>query len=272
MLAAWTTGDFARARALLHDDATFDGPMGETRGGGELEAVPDEAPDALASFFERAGQDPEWIRVLLWEALETSTDEAPIAGADERRLRYLDRVAWVEAEQAAGRLPADLDPTMLLLSLFGAALYPVLLPQIGEIALGKNIDFHPSENLNTVDFLVRLANALNMRYRPRVIQAVGEGQIFRVIRDRHVFVATFLRSLGHFFNRVSAVGFHRVHVHVAEQIWKFDEVRQRVLLGGVNLAKIFAQLGRNFVQVQFAKNFLFRFTGNEQLRIARFHL
>lgn len=33
MLAAWTSGDFARARALLHDDATFDGPLGETRGG-----------------------------------------------------------------------------------------------------------------------------------------------------------------------------------------------------------------------------------------------
>ena len=33
MLAAWTSGDFARTRALLHDDATFDGPLGEARGG-----------------------------------------------------------------------------------------------------------------------------------------------------------------------------------------------------------------------------------------------
>ena len=33
MLTAWTSGDFARSRALLHDDATFDGPLGETRGG-----------------------------------------------------------------------------------------------------------------------------------------------------------------------------------------------------------------------------------------------
>lgn len=32
LLAAWTSGDFARTRALLHDDATFDGPLGETRG------------------------------------------------------------------------------------------------------------------------------------------------------------------------------------------------------------------------------------------------
>src|SRR4051812_17050278 len=33
MLTAWTSGDFARCRALLHDDATFDGPLGQTRGG-----------------------------------------------------------------------------------------------------------------------------------------------------------------------------------------------------------------------------------------------
>jgi ketosteroid isomerase-like protein len=33
MLTAWTSGDFARTRALLHDDATFDGPLGQTRGG-----------------------------------------------------------------------------------------------------------------------------------------------------------------------------------------------------------------------------------------------
>ncbi len=32
MLKAWTTGDFARTRALLHDGATFNGPLGETRG------------------------------------------------------------------------------------------------------------------------------------------------------------------------------------------------------------------------------------------------
>ena len=33
MLAAWTSGDFARTRALLHDDATVDGARGAPRGG-----------------------------------------------------------------------------------------------------------------------------------------------------------------------------------------------------------------------------------------------
>jgi len=31
-LKAWTSGDFATARELLHDDVTFTGPLGETTG------------------------------------------------------------------------------------------------------------------------------------------------------------------------------------------------------------------------------------------------
>ncbi len=114
------------------------------RAGGELVDVPDELPDALAGFFERARSDPEWIRVLLWEALEASddgpTDGPGIEGVDARAARYADRVRWVEGEQAAGRLPADLDPTLLFMSLIGAALYPVLLPGVCEIMTGERPD------------------------------------------------------------------------------------------------------------------------------------
>src|SRR2546426_24035 len=77
---------------------------GGGRGGMEL----GELPGALATLFDRAGRDPAWIRVLLWEVLED-----PDVGDREdeaRRERYRSRVAWVEREQAAGRLPADAEP------------------------------------------------------------------------------------------------------------------------------------------------------------------
>lgn len=111
------------------------------RGGGELEGMVEPAPDALASFFERARKDPEWVRVLLWEALE---DHGELRAGphspdpdDPRRARYAERIVWVEREQAAGRLPAGLDPTMLLLSLLGAALHPVLLPDVCQVMTGS---------------------------------------------------------------------------------------------------------------------------------------
>jgi len=111
------------------------------RGGGELEGAAAAAPAALASFFDRARTDPEWVRVLLWETLEAGDgDVADAAATDGRRARYRERVAWVAAEQEAGRLPSGLDPEMLLLSLLGASLYPVLLPEVCELMTGSRPD------------------------------------------------------------------------------------------------------------------------------------
>lgn len=123
------------------------------RGGGELVGTAQPASDALAGFFERARSDPGWIRVLLWESLEGSAlddakdrgvgdDAAPTDSAVRlaRQGRYEERIAWVVAEQDAGRLPADLDPELLLLSLLGASLYPLLLPDVCELMTGQRPD------------------------------------------------------------------------------------------------------------------------------------
>ena len=112
--------------------------------GGEMAEAPDHLPEALASFFERARHDPEWVRVLLWETLEVApgTGRADVdpAVAEVRRARYTERVTWVEAEQAAGRLPRGLDATLTFMSLLGAALYPVLLPELCELMTGHRPD------------------------------------------------------------------------------------------------------------------------------------
>ncbi|WP_426571537.1 TetR/AcrR family transcriptional regulator [Aquihabitans sp. McL0605] len=110
------------------------------KGGGELQGATAQVPETLAMFFDRARTDPEWVRVLLWEALEEPEPDAHLPALGERRSRYADRVAWIEAEQGAGRLPADLDPTLLLLTLLGAALYPVLLPDVCEVMTGSRPD------------------------------------------------------------------------------------------------------------------------------------
>ena len=110
------------------------------KGGGELDGATAEAPETLAMFFERARQDPEWVRVLLWEALDDPEDGGGVTGIEDRRARYGERIAWIEAEQSAGRLPADLDPTLLCVSLLGAALYPLLLPDVCEVMTGQRPD------------------------------------------------------------------------------------------------------------------------------------
>jgi TetR/AcrR family transcriptional regulator len=111
-----------------------------SRGGGEISAEPGPMPGSLARFHALAMDDPEWIRVLLWETLERGEaggDSAPVF-TDDRAPRYRERISWIAAEQAAGRLPSDLDPAMLFLSLMGAALYPALLPAVAEIVTGED--------------------------------------------------------------------------------------------------------------------------------------
>ena len=103
------------------------------RPGGELTA----GRVDLAMLFERAAVDQQWVRILLWEALEASGGDRT---DDSRRERYAQRVAWIREEQEVGNLPADLDPEMLLLSLFGAACYPVFVPKVAELVTGLTPD------------------------------------------------------------------------------------------------------------------------------------
>lgn len=139
----------------------YDAVMRERRlrGGGELTgATAEDTGTTLAGFFDRANADQEWVRVLLWEALDEHDDDV-VPAVDERRVRYRERVAWIEREQAEGRLPDDLEPDLLLLTLLGAALYPVLLPDVCEIMTGDRPDA-PAFAKRYHDHLVRLASHL----------------------------------------------------------------------------------------------------------------
>jgi TetR/AcrR family transcriptional regulator len=114
-----------------------------SRPGGELTGRPAEYPDGLAALFDRGRGDPLFVRVLLWEALER-TDPGDPSGSEAdtsvRRALYEERIAWVRGEQAAGHLPAALDPGLLYLSLVGASVYPLLLPRVCELVTGEASD------------------------------------------------------------------------------------------------------------------------------------
>jgi AcrR family transcriptional regulator len=122
--------------------ALYDAAMSARRtgAGGELTEQPGPLPAAFGWFFERARSDPSWLRVLMWEVLDGADD---VPGGDEiaqRRRRYAERTAWVASEQEAGRLPPELEPDLLLLSLFGAAVYPLLVPQVCKLITGEAPD------------------------------------------------------------------------------------------------------------------------------------
>jgi len=57
-----------------------------------------------------------------------------------------------------------------------------------------------------------------MLKRAFVGQAVGEGEIFRVIGDGHVLIAAGAGGFGHLFDGIAAIGFDGVHVDVAADV------------------------------------------------------
>ena len=83
-----------------------------------------------------------------------------------------------------------------------------------------------------------------------------------MVGDGHVFVAALFGGFGHFLDGVAAVGFDGVHVHVACRSACVISAGRVWALGGVDFAQVFAQFGRNVVQLELGVNFFFGFSGD----------
>jgi AcrR family transcriptional regulator len=130
--------------------------LGRAFPGGPLAKSPSNLPVTLGNLFRSAQLDPQWVRFQLWEALEPA-EELTEESARAQRLR--DRVTWVRGQQEKGLLPADLDPELLVLTLFGMALYPILLPQVTRLVAGDE-PTSPAFIERYANHLVELARAL----------------------------------------------------------------------------------------------------------------
>ena len=107
---------------------------------------------------ERLARDAEYVRLLMWEALQTS----PMRPANEalRREFFRTWIETVEAEQAAGNLPDDLDPAQLVLSELLLVIGPLALPQLTRLVTGQSVD-DPEFLATRLEFLDRLERRLS---------------------------------------------------------------------------------------------------------------
>jgi AcrR family transcriptional regulator len=75
--------------------------------------------------------DPDFLRLLTWEALEEVTEVAELRRAGVQA--YLEQI---RADQASGLL-AEVDAGQLLLAEIGIAIIPHLFPQLAQLATGR---------------------------------------------------------------------------------------------------------------------------------------
>ncbi len=119
--------------------------------------LPDTIEGRLPYYFERATDDQQWVRLLQWEALQTG--DGPTVNEDERRAHMQRAVDGVRADQAAGRLPADLDAGQLFLSFQALAAHPSAFPQMTRFITGMS-PTDPEFRAQRAEFLRRLGRYL----------------------------------------------------------------------------------------------------------------
>jgi AcrR family transcriptional regulator len=119
------------------------------------------AEDLLVSYFDGYARDPDRVRLLLWEALETALpdDVDQLTNLAERKAVVKRRVAAIAELQAKGRLPADLDPKLLYLAFAAMALFPMSFPPSVLVATGADAA-SPAFRRRYRKFLGELASAL----------------------------------------------------------------------------------------------------------------
>src|SRR5579883_100445 len=133
-----------------------------------------------------------------------------------------------------------------------------------ELAVGEDVYFHAGEDADAAaHFFFHLADVAGVLDGALVVEAKGHSEVFSVVGDGEIFITASEGGLGHFANGVFAIGDVGVHVDVAANVFKFDECGKAVLLGGLDFAVVFAQLGRNPVEAQGGIDFFFGSTGDE---------
>ena len=125
-----------------------------------LATTPDDPADSLPYWFARALRDPDWIRLMEWEALQRGGE--PLTAEAERRSAFRRALVRLRERQAEKRLDPDLDPMEMLLSMMALTTFPLAFPQITRLVTGSS-PASPGFRRRHAAFLRVLADRLRAR-------------------------------------------------------------------------------------------------------------
>ncbi|MFI8794123.1 TetR family transcriptional regulator [Streptomyces sp. NPDC055105] len=79
--------------------------------------------------------DPHFVRLMQWEALTSGADK--LADEENRRKRYAELAAHLDALQREGLLTEDLPAEMMLLLIIAVTTFPLSFPQVSRLVTGE---------------------------------------------------------------------------------------------------------------------------------------
>ncbi|GAC1315379.1 MAG: TetR family transcriptional regulator [Acidimicrobiales bacterium] len=92
--------------------------------------------DRLPALAERFASSPQYVRLLMWEALERGAE----GELEEEEIRRAVYQRWVEnlAADQVGRMPAALDPAQLVLAELATTMFASAFPQLVRLVTGSD--------------------------------------------------------------------------------------------------------------------------------------
>jgi AcrR family transcriptional regulator len=89
---------------------------------------------SLPVWFQQNCLDADWVRLLVWESLQTTNDTV----LDEKECRRLihNAVADIRQQQANGQIRNDVRPQHLVLAKISLAMFPLALPMFVQMIAG----------------------------------------------------------------------------------------------------------------------------------------
>ena len=110
--------------------------IGERLSRAEAEAPQSDVVSSLPMWFQQNCDDADWVRLLAWESLQTTGNTV----VDEKERRRISRQAAdrIRQKQAAGGLRSDVAAVHLQLAKVSLAMFPLALPQLVRIIVGRS--------------------------------------------------------------------------------------------------------------------------------------
>ena len=122
--------------------------------------APENPFESLPVWAELMAKDPEWIRLLQWEALQWG-ESKKVIDEPRRREGFELAVKHLRKQQTSGAIPKELDAGQLLVSMLALTAYPFAFPHLVRLATGLRVSSRKFQN-QRVEFLRKLGARLQV--------------------------------------------------------------------------------------------------------------
>lgn len=125
-------------------------------------ATPDDPTASLPYWFDLACKDPDWIRLLEWEALQFV--EKRLIDEEKRRESAGRAVGRIRRRQSKGHLSREFKAPHILLAMVALTWFPLAFPQLTRLITGESVSearFRKGQR----EFLRKFASAFQGRTR-----------------------------------------------------------------------------------------------------------